>query len=89
VALPIVHCSADFLAPLVCGDPLAIQLEPERLDPGCFAVRYRFRRGEREVARGLTRHLAIRSDNRARCTLPAPINRWLEAASLVGGIRPL
>ena len=89
VALPIVHCSADYLAPLVCGDPLAIQLEPERLDPGCFAVRYRFRRGEREVARGLTRHLAIRSDNRARYTLPAPINRWLEAASLVGGIRPL
>ena len=89
VALPIVHCSADFLAPLVCGDPLAIQLEPERLDPGCFEVRYSFRSGERDVARGLTRHLAIRSDTRARCNLPAPINRWLESASLGSGIRPL
>ena len=89
VALPIVHCSADFLAPLVCGDPLAIELKPERLDPGCFEVRYSFRSGERDVARGLTRHLAIRCDTRARCNLPAPINRWLEAASLTQGIRPL
>lgn len=89
VALPIIHCSADFLAPLVCGDPLAIQLEPLRLDPGCFEVRYSFRSSERDVARGLTRHLAIRSDNRSRCPLPAPINRWLEAASLGSGIRPL
>ena len=27
--LPITHCSADFLAPLICGDPLAISLKPE------------------------------------------------------------
>jgi 1,4-dihydroxy-2-naphthoyl-CoA hydrolase len=33
VALPVVHCQADFLAPLVVGDPLAIQLEPRRLNP--------------------------------------------------------
>ena len=89
VALPIIHCSADFLAPLVCGDPLAIQLEPRRLDPGCFEVRSSFRSGERDVARGLTRHLAIRSANRSRCPLPAAINRWLEAASVSQGIRPL
>ena len=89
VALPIVHCSASFLAPLVCGDPLAIQLELQRLDPGGFEVGYRFRSGEREVARGLTRHLAIRSDTRQRCPLPPPIQRWLEASGLAGGIRPL
>lgn len=89
VALPIVHCSADFLAPLVCGDPLAITLAPERLDPGCFEVRYGFRRGARTVAQGVTRHLAIRADNRARCPLPATINRWLEASALSAGVRPL
>ena len=89
VALPIVHCSADFLAPLACGDPLAIQLEPQRLDPGAFEVHYSFRSGDRSVAQGLTRHLAISAGNRQRCPLPEPINRWLEASSLGQGIQPL
>ena len=43
VALPIVHCSADFRRPLVCGDALAIALEPQRLERGRFEIRYRFR----------------------------------------------
>ena len=89
VALPIVRCGADFLAPLACGDPLTIQLEPQRLDPGCFEVRYSFLSGERRVARGLTRHLAIRGDSRARCPLPPAINRWLEASGLAAGVQPL
>ena len=89
VALPIVHCEADFRRPLVCGDPLAIALTPLRLDPGSFEVRYRFSRDGEEVAQGLTRHLAIDSDNRRRCPLPPSLNRWLEASGLGGGVRPL
>lgn len=89
VALPIVHCHADYFRPLVCGDPLAIQLEPLRLDPGCFQLRYRFQRDGVLVAEALTRHLAIRTMDRQRCPLPEPIQRWLEASSLQGGVRPL
>lgn len=89
VALPIVHCSADFRRPLVCGDPLAIALEPRRLDPGCFEVSYRFSSSGQEVARALTRHLAIDAATRERCSLSAPINRWLEASGLGGGVQPL
>ena len=89
VALPIVHCRADFFRPLSCGAPLAIQLKPQRLDPGCFEVRYRFSSGETSVAEGLTRHLAIQSNNRRRCSLPASINRWLEASALQSGVQPL
>ena len=89
VALPIVHCSADYRRPLVCGDPLAIALSPDRLDPGCFEVRYNFRSNGETVATAITRHLAISSDNRQRCPLPQELNRWLEASSLEGGIRPL
>lgn len=89
VALPIVHCQADFLRPLVCGDPLAIALQPDRLDPGCFEVRYRFRSGSTPVAEALTRHLAIRTADRQRCPLPDPMQRWLEASALQGGVRPL
>ena len=68
IALPLVHCSADFLAPLACGDPLAIQLEPHRLDSGSFEVHYIFRSGERSAAKALTRHLAIETTSRQRCT---------------------
>jgi 1,4-dihydroxy-2-naphthoyl-CoA hydrolase len=89
IALPIVHCQADYLAPLVVGDPLAIRLEPRRLDPGCFELRSAFHCGEREAARALTRHLAIDSTSRRRCPLPDPINRWLEASALGQGIQPL
>ena len=88
-ALPIVHCSADFLHPLVCGDPLAIALEPRRLDPGCFELTYRFSSNGTPVATALTRHLAISSSQRQRRELPEAINRWLEASSLKGGIQPL
>ena len=89
VALPILHCSADYRRPLVCGDPLAIALSPERLDPGCFEVRYSFSSNGETVATALTRHLAISSETRQRCPLPEQLNRWLEASSLEGGIRPL
>jgi len=88
VALPIVHCSADFLRPLVCGDGVSIALTPRRLDPGCFELAYRFLCAEEPVAQALTRHLAIDSRSRQRCSLPAVIQRWLEASSLGGGIQP-
>ena len=89
VALPIVHCSADYFRPLVCGDAITIRLVPVRLDLGSFEVRYSFRSNGALVARGLTRHLAIRAADRHRCALPEPINRWLEASALVSGVREL
>lgn len=89
VGLPIVHCQADFLRPLVCGDPLAIRLAPRDLEAGAFEVQYSFSSGEAPVARGLTRHLAIEATSRRRCPLPEPIRRWLEASGLGQGIRPL
>jgi 1,4-dihydroxy-2-naphthoyl-CoA hydrolase len=89
VALPIVHCSADFLRPLRVGDALSLALSPERLDPNSFSVTYSFDRAGEPVARGLTRHVAIAAAERRRCLIPEPINRWLEAASLGAGIREL
>ena len=89
VALPIVHCQADFRRPLLCGDVLAIHLQPQRLDPGSFTLHCRFQRQGEEAATGLTRHLAIEASSRRRCPLPDGINRWLEASGLGLGIRPL
>jgi len=89
VALPIVHCSADYRRPLHTGERLQIRLEPRRLDPGCFEVLYRFHREGEAVARGLTRHQAITLAGPQRCSLPEPVQRWLEASSLSGQVRPL
>jgi 1,4-dihydroxy-2-naphthoyl-CoA hydrolase len=89
VAMPIVHCSADFRRPLRVGDPLAIALRPVRLDPNSFEVSYRFASAGEPVAQGLTRHLAITVAERRRCPIPEPIARWLEASGLATGVRQL
>jgi 1,4-dihydroxy-2-naphthoyl-CoA hydrolase len=93
IALPIVHCQATYLAPLVVGDSLAVRLEPRRLDAGGFEIHYHLQRGSAAgspaVAEALTRHLAIETASRRRCGLPAPIQRWLEASALGQGIQPL
>ena len=88
IALPIIHCHADFQAPLKIGDHLLIRLEPRKLDIGCFEVISRLLLQDREVASGCLRHAAINAESRRRCALPEPIDRWLEA-SAVGQIQPL
>ena len=88
VALPIVHCDADFRAPLQMGDLVSIGLEPKRLDRGSFEVVSRYLLGENEVARGCLRHVSIDAISRRRCPLPEALDRWLEASCL-GQINPL
>ena len=80
--LPIVHCSADYLAPLSCGDPLAIQLAPRLLDSSSFEVSYRFNSRGEAVAVGLTRHFCLQASNRLRAPLPASISRWIAASAV-------
>ena len=84
IALPIVHCSADYRRPLVCGNRLGISLEPRQLDPGSFEVTYTFTCGGQTAARGLTRHRAITISDRQGCALPAVISAWLEACQPPG-----
>ena len=88
VALPVVHCEADFQRPVHGGDDLGILLEPQRLNPGCFEVTYRFQIEQTDVAHGLIRHLAIEAESRKRCALPEPIDLWLEASN-VGRLKPI
>ena len=78
--LPITHCSADYLAPLVCGDPLAIELQPRQLDATSFEVSYRFTSDGKSVAYGVTRHQCISAAERKKANLPELISRWLVAS---------
>ena len=80
--LPIVHCSADYLAPLSCGDPLAIHLAPCLLDSSSFEVGYRFNSAGLAVANARIRHVCIHAIDRKRAPLPASISRWLAASAV-------
>ena len=80
--LPIVHCSADYLAPLSCGDPLAIQLEPRLLDSSSFEVSYRFNSAGLAVANACIRSVCINAIDRKRAPLPASISRWIAASAV-------
>ena len=82
IALPVVHCEADFSRPVFGGDQLQVLIAPERLNPGSFEVRTRFQLEGVDVARGLIRHVAINPSTRQRCALPEAIDRWLEASCL-------
>ncbi len=89
IALPIVHCEADFFSPIAIEDQLEIALSPLRLKSGCFEVKNVFKKGENVVAHSLIRHRAIYSESRFPCDLPEDIDRWLEVSSSVRGISSL
>ena len=89
IAVPIVHCEANFLLPLYAGNHLDIQLLPKRIDRSSFKVETKFKRDNKEVAFGLIQHCAIDFHSRKRCALPEEIDRWLEASSLNIGVTPI
>jgi 1,4-dihydroxy-2-naphthoyl-CoA hydrolase len=86
VALPIVHCHADYKRPLIIGDHLTIRLVPQQLDQDRFEVTYHFHRGTdseelgETVARGLTRHRAVDSGSRDARDIPTSIRCWIVAS---------
>ena len=81
IALPIVHCEADFFAPLHVGDDLDVLLSPKKLDKGSFQVETKFKLKNHDVAKGILKHYSINISSRARCSLPIGIDRWIEASS--------
>jgi len=89
VALPIIHCEADFWRPIYTGNNLVIELVPRKLDHSSFEVKAKFQHVGDNVAIALLRHCAINIKSRERSPLPESIDRWLEASSANKGISPL
>lgn len=99
MAVPIVHASADFLAPLHCGDVILVVLTPRQLGPHSFEVAYRVEAAasapatgllpssepERSLAVATTRHVCIGLENRRRQPLPSSLLDWLGALAVVEG----
>ena len=71
VALPVVHCRADFLRPVHGGDQLSVHLTPQRLDPSSFEVQHRFLLGEQDVAARCLEGCVTRAVVQCQCASPS------------------
>ena len=82
VALPIVHCEANYFKPLYVGDTITIELNPEKLDESSFVVRFKLVKNSEDIGTINIKHVSINPITRERCTLSEQINMWLYQSSL-------
>lgn len=85
--LPLVHCEADFLAPIRHGDRVRIELRVEALGSSSFTLGYRFTGPTGEtLVRAITRHVLVANETGRPASLPAEARRRLqEFATPEGG----
>ena len=82
VALPIVHCEANYFKPLYVGDNITIELNPEKLDESSFVLRFKLVKNNEDIGSINIKHVSINPITRERCTLSEQINMWLYQSSL-------
>ena len=82
IALPIIHCEADFKYPVHTGDNLLVTIRPEQIDKNQFQVKTSFQNDSKNIAYGLIVHKSIDIYTRKTCDLPAYIFDWIEASSI-------
>lgn len=72
IAMPIVHASIDFFAPVHCGDRLWVQLTVTQASVHRFCCDYEIHRGASSqlVARAQTQHVCIALPERVKYPLP-------------------
>tara|TARA_B100000700_G_scaffold310378_1_gene390880 strand:- start:380 stop:826 length:447 start_codon:yes stop_codon:yes gene_type:complete len=78
VALPVVHCEANYFKPLYVGDSISTELYPEKINDSSFVIRYIFKKNGEEIGLINIKHTSINSSTREKCSLSHQINLWLE-----------
>ncbi len=82
IALPIIHCEADFKYPVYTGDSLLITIHPEQIDNSQFQVKTSFLIDSKNIGSGLLLHKSIDIYTRKTCNLPTEITNWIKASSI-------
>ena len=77
VALPIVHCEANYFQPLYVGDIINIELYPERINESSFVLRFKFTKNDDQICSTNIKHVSINPITRKKCLLSKQINVWL------------
>ena len=85
IVIPVAKSTADYLRPLVCGDKIAITVKPAAVSRDTYTIDYEVTRlagntaPKKLAAIVQTRHVCIRSTDRARTALPPALAAWVQA----------
>ena len=82
VALPVVHCEANYFQPLYVGDSINIELYPEKINHFSFLIRFKLKKNGEQIALVKIKHASINKITRRKCSLPKQIDSWLEESYL-------
>ena len=82
VALPVVHCEANYFQPLYVGDSVNNELNPEQINDSSVVLRFKFKKNGEKIGMANIKHVSINPITRDRCTLSNQINLWLHESSL-------
>ena len=77
VALPVVHCEANYFQPLYVGDTINIELNPEKINECLFVLRFKFKKNGEQIGTTNIRHVSINPITREKCSLSKQIDLWL------------
>ena len=70
VALPIVHCEADFFHPIFCGYRIGVQLSLHSKRKHSFTLQYEFIREQKILGKVFTTHVSINKSTQKKVELP-------------------
>ena len=82
VALPVVHCEANYFKPLYVGDFINIELYPKKQNDYSFILRFEFKKNGEKIGMTQIKHVSINPLTREKCLLLKQINLWLEESGL-------
>tara|TARA_B100000214_G_scaffold223131_1_gene162359 strand:+ start:42 stop:500 length:459 start_codon:yes stop_codon:yes gene_type:complete len=82
VALPVVHCEANYFHPLYVGDTIYIELNPEIINDSSFILRFEFVKNGEKIGTINIKHVSINRITREKCELSKQIKLWLSESSL-------
>ncbi len=81
LALPVVHCEANYFQPLYVGDTINIELNPEKINDSSFVLRFKFKKNGHKIGTANIKHVSINPITRDICALSKQINMWLHESS--------
>ena len=82
VALPVVHCEANYFKPLYVGDTINIELNPEKINESSFVLRFIFKKNGEKIVTTNINHVSINPITREKCALSEQINLWIHESNL-------
>tara|TARA_B100001029_G_C14602686_1_gene204810 strand:+ start:45 stop:497 length:453 start_codon:yes stop_codon:yes gene_type:complete len=82
IALPVVHCEANYFKPLYVGDSIKIELYPEKINDSSFIIRFILTKNGEKIGLTNVKHVSINLITREQCSLSKEINLWLKESVL-------